>query len=788
MWQTQPMKQRVASTTSEVQPFGCILAMPLVCDRFTHVSENCVNVLGLDHRRLLEESPVDVLGAEVVHLVRNIVGRPSAAERVQNAGTATVGGSEVDLAVHRVDELVVVELLPSSEDRSAEFLSRLTWLSNADFGRGLSEMFDACVRYLEAISGADRVALFRAWPDGSGQIAAETSGGRESNVGRRFRVDANEPAWRRSVVMHDSQAEPVAVVSAAGEAPLDLDLATLRMMPNDWLAFLHQQGISTAALIPIVIDSMTIGFFVFASWTPRQMGMAELGELELAVRLLTARISSAIHQQTLKMRDRAIPAASALLSAHKSANAAAVKQVLAEICRILGATGAAWVVRDAVVFEGQCPTRERLDAIRRQQLQMVSNGILVHHFHDQGIPVDTGAEDGSAIVSKDGSERRIGAVMSIACGPDNSAEVVLFRDLGGRRWQHDDVDAARALQQTLEQTWDNSLDIVVQELNHRVRNMLSLVQSVVSQSLSSRSESEDLARLEARIHSLASAHNLLTIGESRMSLWEMLRREAEPHGWARISLSGPRDVGLVSSAAPLVALVVHELLSNAARHGALSVESGTVAIEWRLEDDGCYLDFRESGGPPPGAPATNGFGIHLIENALEYDLGGRVSVQFGPTGVHARMFLPAAVVTSTVDPPPAEEGTEVEYVTRVGAVLSGKRVLLVEDDFLVAMQSRRQVEQLGAASVKAVNSNAAAIDVLDKESIDFAVVDINLGNESSTSTVQRLGDLGVPFVFVTGYDTGPSRMIEGVDAPLIRKPVRIDDLRALVREIDVHSG
>lgn len=553
--------------------------------------------------------------------------------------------------------------------------------------------------------------------------------------------------------------------------------------------FLRENNIATFVLIPIEVDSITIGFFAVENRTPRELGVAELRGLELAARFLTGRIAGALYQETIVMRDRAIPAANALLAAHKSASPAAVKQVLGEIRRIFGATGAEWNVRGASIVEGRCAQPEALDVIR-ESWQMVSEGIVVHHALEQVLVEADGDE----------SEYPIVAAMSVTCGPGDAAEVVLFRDRdsggnstaggssGPLRWQHQDVAAARGLRQVLEQGWDNSLDIVVQELNHRVRNMLALFQSVVSQSRSALYDAEDFVRLEARIHSLATAHNLLTVGDSRMSLWEMVRREAEPHGLGRVTFDGPRDVGVVFSAAPLVTLVVHELLANAARHGSLSVESGTVVIEWRVDAEGCHLDFSELGGPPAAAPTSRGFGIQVVEKALEYDFDGRASVQFGPEGVRANMFLPAAVVTTAIEPIAAEGGTEVEDATSVDAVLLGQNVLVLEDDFLVAMQSRRQVEQLGAASVTAVNSNAAAIDLLENETIDFAVVDINLGDEPSATTVERLRDLDVPFVFVTGYDTGPSRMIEGVDAPLIRKPVRLDDLRELVREMGVFGG
>lgn len=190
------------------------------------------------------------------------------------------------------------------------------------------------------------------------------------------------------------------------------------------------------------------------------------------------------------------------------------------------------------------------------------------------------------------------------------------------------------------------LEMLVGELNHRVKNSLAIVQAIAAQTFRHR-ESLDEARLDftARIKSLANAHDVLTEANwAGASVGEIVRRTVEPHGGRdRFRIEGP-EVAMSSKGALALSMALHELCTNAAKYGALSVEGGAVEIAWSLEprSDARWLRmrWRESGGPPVAAPAAKGFGSRLIEYALAAELGGEVRLAYDPGGVTCLIEAP----------------------------------------------------------------------------------------------------------------------------------------------------
>lgn len=314
-------------------------------------------------------------------------------------------------------------------------------------------------------------------------------------------------------------------------------------------------------------------------------------------------------------------------------------------------------------------------------------------------------------------------------------------------------------------------------------NILSLAQSVISQSRPS-GQSNPAAAFDAaeeRILALASAHNQATEGKSRLFVRQVLEREAAPHGPERITLTGNDDVALDVDAAPIFSLVLHELFSNAAKYGSLSLEAGALSVVWELSPEGLFVRWTETGGPPANQPSDVGFGLELIADAFPYELGGETTISWDPDGLKITLFVPSAHVSVSLveEDGRAEEIRPVVGRKDLAGALSGT-VLIVEDDFLIALQSSDVATQLGAERVIRANSNTAAMDAVDAEPIHFALVDINLGDELSTSTAQRLSDLGIPFVFLSGYDTGPVTTRGFRHIPFVRKPVSADQLHAVV--------
>jgi len=182
--------------------------------------------------------------------------------------------------------------------------------------------------------------------------------------------------------------------------------------------------------------------------------------------------------------------------------------------------------------------------------------------------------------------------------------------------------------------------LLLNELNHRVKNTLAIVQSVASQTLRGEGVREDVQRaLESRLAALAGAHDVLTEENwEAASIRQVIERAALGCGAdaGRFRIEGP-DLRIQPRTAVSVTMALHELCTNAVKYGALSNEDGRVRIRWDVtpshEETRLRLEWREEGGPSVSAPARRGFGSRMIERGLASEMGGSVQLDFLPTGV-----------------------------------------------------------------------------------------------------------------------------------------------------------
>ncbi|HWT52827.1 MAG TPA: sensor histidine kinase, partial [Caulobacter sp.] len=178
--------------------------------------------------------------------------------------------------------------------------------------------------------------------------------------------------------------------------------------------------------------------------------------------------------------------------------------------------------------------------------------------------------------------------------------------------------------------------LMINELNHRVKNTLMVVQSLARHSLrpgKGNDAQQGLPRFNDRIHALASAHDLLTRRSwEGADLGELLSETLQPYA-SQVSLEGP-PLPLAPNAALALAMIFHELATNALKYGALSTEAGRVAVSWR--QDGrtrLSLTWRETGGPLVKPPKHKGFGSRLIATSLKGDLAGSAEFDYAPAGL-----------------------------------------------------------------------------------------------------------------------------------------------------------
>lgn len=186
--------------------------------------------------------------------------------------------------------------------------------------------------------------------------------------------------------------------------------------------------------------------------------------------------------------------------------------------------------------------------------------------------------------------------------------------------------------------------LMIDELNHRVKNTLATVQSIAIQTARSNTDPASFAEtFQSRIMALSHTHNLLT-----QSHWEgadlraILEHETEAYGPARISLNGP-PVALEPAVVLSLGMIFHELATNAAKYGALHTPDGRILIDWGLADQRdrkLKLSWREIGGPKVTAPDRRGFGSRLIERNIRHDLAGEIDLVYAPDGLIAELTVP----------------------------------------------------------------------------------------------------------------------------------------------------
>lgn len=186
-------------------------------------------------------------------------------------------------------------------------------------------------------------------------------------------------------------------------------------------------------------------------------------------------------------------------------------------------------------------------------------------------------------------------------------------------------------------------ELLINELNHRVKNTLSVVQGIAHQTFSKDGvASGQRAKYEARLGALAAAHNILTeqnwVSASLNQLIEHVVRPFQSDAHA-INFAGP-DIDINPKAAVSFALAIHELATNAVKYGSLSQEDGTVALGWTIADGHVHLVWQESGGPQVEQPTHKGFGSKLITQGLSFEVGAKVELNYAESGLICKISAP----------------------------------------------------------------------------------------------------------------------------------------------------
>ena len=190
-------------------------------------------------------------------------------------------------------------------------------------------------------------------------------------------------------------------------------------------------------------------------------------------------------------------------------------------------------------------------------------------------------------------------------------------------------------------------ELAVEELAHRLKNKVATIQSIVSLRLREDPQARD--EIVKCLGSLRATDDLIIAAQGQGArLGDILFAELRPYDAARISIEGP-EILLSPKLALMMALLIHELATNAAKYGALSHSAGKISVRWSHSDPWLNLEWRESGGPPVTVPNHRGFGTRLFLRALE-QFGGKVEAAFAPTGLVCKLSVPLSDLTPSIVP------------------------------------------------------------------------------------------------------------------------------------------
>lgn len=826
-----------------VQPIGVLVAVSRdwVVRR---VSRNIGQFLGREVDNALGAPLQSFITDEALHTIRNrtsILTGEDAVERVFNLRLRE-DLPPFDVAIHMSGELVVIEAEPARGGHGDATNKVRSMIARID-GRASFEAFvQEGARLVRGLTGFDRVMVYRFDNDGSGEVVAEAC---RPGIGsfKGLHYPANDiPQQARALykrnllrVIADINAAPVPIVPQLdGDGrPLDLSLSILRAVSPIHIEYLRNMGVGASMSISIIVDDKLWGLFACHHYGPLSPDFELRSICELFAQMFSMRLESRERRETMEFERRARDISDHLLSAVASDDKLLndptwLSNILLDAIQ---ADGVGVWINGTAAFSGETPPpgefRRLIGALNARadgrvfatdHIPSVLPGAEAFADRAAGllaIPISRAARDYVVLFRQE-------IIRSVRWGGDphkpveygpngprlspreSFAEWKEMVEGRSKPFNNSELRVAETLRATLievvlrmadEATAQRQLagerqELLIAELNHRVRNILGVIRGLIRQSKTDDGDIEAFVKLiDGRIHALARAHNQITDDHwGPAPIQALIDAEAaafladDPD---RIVISGG-FVLLNPQAYSTMALVIHELITNSTKYGSLS-DGGSVSLNWRRNEVGdLIVEWVERDGPPVKAPERKGFGSTIIDRSVPYDLGGDASIEYDVKGVRARFRIPARHVSDA----PTDRLAPIRFprpalghpTSPPRLVLVDQTLLLVEDSLIIALDAEDVAERLGAARVLTAATVQGALDAIESMPPTVAMLDINLGDRTSYAVADRLDDLGIPFLFASGYGEQAELPERHRGRTVIQKPYTLENVaRAMDR-------
>ncbi|MFD0992406.1 HWE histidine kinase domain-containing protein [Tenacibaculum geojense] len=827
-------EKQVINDVGYIQPFGYLFGITPNNFVITHVSDNCSEWCNSPVEAILGKKLNSFFSEEFIHQCNNTLAHSTIKIQREYVGRIEANNLKCDAFVHIKNNRLILELQKTNSNqetgiKSLDYVQHVLYRISSH--QKIQSLLEHVVEELRAISGFDRVKAYKFLSDGAGEVIAESKSPLiESYLGLRFPAFDIPQAARKLYTQ-----TPIRIIPAVAadqikihtlddnQKPLDLSLAIFRGVVPVHAMYLSNMNIKGSLSIPIVINGKMWGLFAFHHLKEKMLDSEILTTLEILGRSISLMLGAILQKQQLAITQESSRIVSSLFISDDSVLGfkSYWESVGPELATLLECDGVALLGNNSYDTYGTCLGKN--SAIKLATY--INNDFTINKDTTTPIAINSIASN-----YPDLQIDEIAGVFAIPVPVKSYQYVFYFRKqiekqvqwagnptkkiektedgfrlnprasfseyVSSKHQQSDpfddfDFSIGVALGEALTKIMSSiniqnehreRLGLVIRELNHRVRNTLALVSSIVSQSqYKAHSIESYIITLKQRILALSETQKLLTEQNWKpiniRTFFDRSLVSYREYIGSRILLKG-KEYALPANLASLFSLIIHELASNSSKYGALSNSNGFIKIEWKFKNENLSIHWKETDGPIVKKPSRFGFGYTLITEALPYEFKGTSDIKFLPKGIEAFFKIPIATSEILLN----KNNTNNDDSLNTG--LQNFKALILEDDYIIAKETTALLKQLGAKEVDTIPAIETAINCINTKWYDIAILDANIRGEFSGKVADLLHQKKIPFVFATGYGSKDQNLKSYHSIAILTKPVSKAKLANAIKNIN----
>ena len=753
---------------SRVQPYGYLLSFTVdwVLQGYSENVSELFNkkidgMLRMDAFELFEDKALSRLRSSLVWLNGS-----NASEKLFSMDLLG-DGRYFDVAIYMAGRSIVVELEPSDTLHDYTLVPMVRMIlkrlgAEKDYANYL-KMATSAVREL---TGFDRVMLYRFHEDDSGEVIAESCNhGVDSFMGLRFPA-SDIPKQARELyklnlirIISDVEHEPVPLYPPTASLPeaLDLSLSGIRAVSEMHIEYLKNMGVRSSMSISIMVDGRLWGLFACHHMSPRYLSLNVRSAAELFAELFAMDLANREREKLYTLENKAYQLHDQLMATMQS-NASVLETLLQHVDvfnELIPSDGMIIYMDGDYQTYGTTFSSEEITLLVAALQKMNINDVYTSNELARDIKIRLDMSDKVAgllvvpisrmprdmmIFVRNEEPRTVNWAGNpekpVELGPNGSRltprkSFEIWQELRHgvcQEWQPVEVKIASQIKniilevlirniderERMREQAQHKQDLLVHELNHRVRNILGLIRSIVNRTAESSNDIDEFkCVLDGRVQALATAHDQLTEKDwSPAPLRQLIQNEINAFTAGRqdaFRMDGP-DIALNPEAYSCLTLVLHEMVTNSVKHGALSISHGHVEIRWQVIGNGSLeIIWKEWGKTFSELPKRRGFGSTIIERSIPFELGGESKLDFTLSGLNAKFSIPRRYIMLSGMP---DNITPLKSPQMNESKGDNDTVLLVEDNLIIALDAEQMLGDIGFSHVLVASNVHDAFEMI----------------------------------------------------------------------------